>query len=221
MTRLRTREISTDRIASSVYVEGGVGQPAVGQAVSAASSPVVIASDQSGVPVRTLNATSASAQTSGVSPGSVFYSTNSAGTAGIGLVQPVLYNGASVDWERSNLDVALLASAARTATPTKVDQTNWNHRSLIVVIDCTVYPAAASVVFTIQGKDVVSGKYYTILASAAITGTGTTVLRVGPFYSADVANLVKIDTVPRTWAVDAVHTGGDSITYSVGYSLAI
>lgn len=45
MSRERTRLISTDRIASSVYVEGGVGQPALGQAAAAASLPVVLASD--------------------------------------------------------------------------------------------------------------------------------------------------------------------------------
>jgi len=135
---------------------------------------------------------------------------------------PALYNGASLDRMRGNIDATLLASAARTATPTKVDQTNYNGRSLIVVIDVTVVPGSApSTVFTIQGKDGASGKYYTILASAAITGTGTTVLRVSPHYAAAVANLVAIDTVPRVFAIDAVHGNANSMTYSVGYSLGL
>lgn len=112
----------------------------------------------------------------------------------------------------------VLASAARTATPTKVDQTNPNGQSLIVVIDVTAVGVTPSVVFTIQGKDVASGKYYTILASAAITATGTVVLRVSPHLTAS-AGLIAKDNVPSTWAVDAVHGNGTTITYSVGYML--
>ena len=55
MTRLRTRDISTDRIASSVYIEGGAlaSDPAsLGQKAMAASSPVAIASDQSAVSIK-------------------------------------------------------------------------------------------------------------------------------------------------------------------------
>jgi hypothetical protein len=109
----------------------------------------------------------------------------------------------------------ILASAARTATPTKVDQTNYAARGVIVVIDVTAITATPSVTFTIQGKDPLSGKYFTILASAAITGVGTTVLRVAPGLTA-AANLVANDVLPQTWAVDAVHGDSDSITYSVG-----
>ena len=116
-------------------------------------------------------------------------------------------------------ETTILASAARTATPTKVDQTNAAARGVIVVIDVTAITATPSVVFTIQGKDPLSGKYYAILASAAIVATGTTGLRVYPGLTA-AANLVASDLLPRTWAVDAVHGDSDSITYSVG-ALAI
>ena len=110
-------------------------------------------------------------------------------------------------------ETTILASAARTATPSKVDQTNAAARGVIVVIDVTAITATPSVVFTIQGKDPLSGKYYAILASAAIVATGTTVLRVYPGLTA-AANLVASDLLPRTWAVDAVHGDADSITYT-------
>lgn len=113
-----------------------------------------------------------------------------------------------------NTEVTVLASAARTATPTKVDQTNLVAVGLILVIDVTAVTATPSVTFTIQGKDPLSSKYYTILASVAISGTGTTVLRVHPDLTA-AANTIAKDMLPRTWAVDAVHGDADSITYSV------
>ena len=86
------------------------------------------------------------------------------------------------------------------------------------MIDVTAISATPSVTFTIQGKDDLSGKYYTILASAAITGTGTTVLRVYPGLTA-AANLTANDVLPGTWRLITTHGDADSITYSVGASL--
>ena len=130
------------------------------------------------------------------------------------------YTGAAWEEVRGNTDVTVFASAARTATPTPYDGTNYNARGLHLTIDCTAAAATPSVVFTIQGKDALSGKFYTILASAAITGTGTTVLRVYPGLTA-AANTVASDVLPRSWRVIATHADADSITYSVGASLIL
>lgn len=110
------------------------------------------------------------------------------------------------------------SSAARTATGNSGDLANGQHRGLHIVIDVTAASATPSVVFTVQGKDETSGQYYTILASAAITGTGTTVLRVFPGATA-AANTVANDVVPKVWRVLATHADADSITYSVGACL--
>lgn len=130
------------------------------------------------------------------------------------------YNGTSSDRARNNTNVTLLASAARTATPTKVDQTNYNARGIHVVIDVTADPSTAIITPTIQGLDAVSGRYYTLLAGSAISAVGTTVLRVFPGATA-AANTVANDIMPRTFAVDVVHTAAESMTYSVGYSLIL
>lgn len=116
--------------------------------------------------------------------------------------------------------VTVLASSARTAAPT-VDVFNavGGARSLVVTIDVTAATSSPSVVFTIQGYDSVSGKTYTLLASAAITGIGTTVLRVSPDLAVS-ANLIAKDIVPANWTVAAVHGNTDSITYTVGASLS-
>lgn len=110
----------------------------------------------------------------------------------------------------------LLASAARTASNDTADQrTPGDARGFAVTINVTAASATPSVVFTIQRKDPVSGAYSTVLASAAITGVGTTVLRVYPGLTA-AANLTANDLAPDTWRVSIAHADGDSITYSVG-----
>ena len=113
----------------------------------------------------------------------------------------------------------LAASAARTATDTFEAQ-NYHGRYLTVVIDVTAVAATPSVVFTIQGVDPLSAKAYTLLASAAVTATGTTVLHVGPGLTA-AANAVANLPVPYNWQLLATHADADSITYSVGYALGV
>jgi hypothetical protein len=108
----------------------------------------------------------------------------------------------------------VLASAARTATPT-VDTFQANGAvELLVIINVTAASATPSVVFTIKGVDPVSDATWDVLASAAVTGTGTTVLRVSPHLTA-AANTIAKDIVPAYFTVSAVHADTDSITYSV------
>jgi hypothetical protein len=113
-----------------------------------------------------------------------------------------------------NSQVKVYASTPRTSSPAKPVHANHCARGLVAVIDVTAVTGSPSVVFTIQGYDEVSNKYWTILASAAITGTGTTVLRAYPGLTA-VNNAVANDVLPQKWAIDATHTGNDSITYAV------
>lgn len=119
-----------------------------------------------------------------------------------------------------NENITVLVSASRTATTNSSDFENIEGRGLHLAIDVTAVTATPSVTFTIQGKDSVSGEYYTILASSAITGTGTTVLRVYPGLTAS-ANAVANDTLPRLWRVSATHADADAITYSVGASVIL
>ena len=110
----------------------------------------------------------------------------------------------------------LLASAARTADVNTATVDVDGEQGLIVYIDCTASAATPSVVFTIQGYNEANGEWYTILASAAVTGAGDTVLRVHPAMTAS-ANAVAADILPRQWRVNCNHSDTDSITYSVGY----
>lgn len=111
-------------------------------------------------------------------------------------------------------DEIVAPSVARTAT---ADFTfACSAESGLFIIDVTAATATPSVVFTIQGVEPISGNVYTILASAAITGTGTTVLRVHPSLTA-AANTIAKDILPMAINIAAVHGDADSITYSIRF----
>jgi hypothetical protein len=84
-------------------------------------------------------------------------------------------------------------------------------------INVTAVAATPSVVFTIAGVSPNPGSpVYTILDSAAITGTGLTVLRVSPQLTA-AANTIAKDMLPGALKITATHADTDSITYSMHF----
>lgn len=102
--------------------------------------------------------------------------------------------------------VVTALAAAGVGTVNGADQSNTNARGLHLTIDITAITGTGpTLTVTIQGKDAVSGKYYTILASAALSAVGTTVLRVYPALTA-AANTAANDVLPRDWRV----------TYTIG-----
>ncbi|MAG24804.1 hypothetical protein CMI47_04420 [Candidatus Pacearchaeota archaeon] len=120
-----------------------------------------------------------------------------------------------------NRRVTAYASTARTATPSDVEvpqKSGDSGRGIIVTIDVTAITASPSVVFNIRGKDALSESTYLILASAAVTGTGTTVLMIGE-NMIDEANLSANALIPNTIVVDPVHGDSDSITYTVSVEI--
>jgi hypothetical protein len=117
-----------------------------------------------------------------------------------------------------NTEGTALASAARTATIQSADLPNNFKNGLILVIDVTAIGTAPSITVAIEGKDLLSGKYYQIIISVAITAVGTTILKVFPAATA-AANLVANDIIPKTWRVNVIHANADSITYSIGHIL--
>jgi len=117
-----------------------------------------------------------------------------------------------------NMDVIVFPLAARTATVSSADIVNDFGSTCHVYIKVTARAGAASTTFTIEGKDAVSGDYYTILASTAMTTPAVKIMRVGPGLTAS-ANLIVNDLLPRTWRVTATHGTADAHTYSVGASV--
>lgn len=132
-----------------------------------------------------------------------------------------LFNGTTVDQARGNLDnISLLASAARTTTQTVADQTNYNHRGIIVTLDVTNVAASPSITLEIDMKDPVSGKYIALLTGAAVTTAVTNVYTVYPGAPA-TSNVSANSPLPRTWRVKVTANNANSCTYSVGASLIV
>ena len=119
-----------------------------------------------------------------------------------------------------NREITIFESAARTTSQTGPDMRNRFARGVVLTIDATASAATPSVVFTIQGKSTLGSDYYTILASAAITGASTTILRVYPGMTA-AANTVANDVLPLYWRVITTAGDADSLTYSVNANLIV
>lgn len=119
--------------------------------------------------------------------------------------------------------IVLLESAARVADPDfQLDQSGdygplTNHqrfRGAHILFDVTAYPAAASVVATMDGYDYGSETWYNILTGLAVVGTGFNIYKIHPDLIAD-ANLIAADGLPYLWRVILTHADGDSITYTL------
>lgn len=130
---------------------------------------------------------------------------------------PLAFNGTNWDRVRTALDVTHLASASRTTTQAGADITNFGWKGVQVVLDMTLV-GTGSVTLTIQGKDSVSGKYYTLLAGAAVTTNVTNVYTVYPGVTA-TASVSASMVLPRVFRLLVTANNANAATYSVGYSL--
>lgn len=113
--------------------------------------------------------------------------------------------------------VSLLTLSAASASVNGTDQKNLFASGMAVVIDITAITGTTpSLTVVLEGKDPVSGKYFTILSSAALNSVGTTVLRVFPGATA-AANLTVNDRLPKTFRVRATIAGTTpSVTATIG-----
>jgi hypothetical protein len=133
---------------------------------------------------------------------------------------PQLYNNTTWDRQRGNVDTAaLIAAAGATTSQTGADQTNYNGRGIQVVLDMTTV-GTGSVTLTIQGKDAASGKYYTLLAGAAVTTNSTNVYTVYPG-APTTANVSASVPLPRVWRVITTANNANATTYTVGASVLL
>ena len=131
------------------------------------------------------------------------------------------FNGTNYDRDRNNIDhgtVGITASGA-TTTQTGADQTNYNHRGAIIVLDMTSV-GTGNVTLSVQGKDALSGKYYTIFTGAAISTNSTNVYTIYPGATA-TANVAVSYPLPRTWRVTVTANNANATTYTVGASLIL
>lgn len=129
-----------------------------------------------------------------------------------------LYNEATWDRLRGNTEVTILASAARTATISSADLTNYNARGVIITIDVTADPGTASVTPTVEIKDSVGALYDVIMSMTAVAAVGTFVYVIYPSTLTAAANgITQIlqNPLPRTWRVTMTAADAESLTYSI------
>lgn len=118
------------------------------------------------------------------------------------------------------IQIAPSAARAATASFTGTDIYNPGYGNVHVYLDVTADPAAASITLSIQGKDLTSGDYYTLVSSAAVTGvtTGPNRYSVGSGV-ATVSNVSLNAPLPKVWRVIVVGADTDSMTYSISADL--
>lgn len=115
----------------------------------------------------------------------------------------------------SNTVYTPLPSATQTAaTVNSGQQSNSNYRGGHFIVNVTT---ATSGNYTphIQGQDPSSGAWYDVLVGAAISTTGTTVLKVYPGIGVS-ANGSASDILPAVWRVQLIGASTPNMALSVG-----
>ena len=136
-----------------------------------------------------------------------------------------LYDGSAYPRQRSNQDVVLLASAARTATTPSADQTNWNGRGVLVLLNVTANPGGVETL-TLELHAKLGGQYFTLTAYPAVT-VATNAVYFYVFYPGAVETLavanLEVDemVLPKTWRANVVHSSTGSWTYAVDCSVIL
>jgi len=119
----------------------------------------------------------------------------------------------------STMTLATLTAASAGANGADISMDAIKAMQLVIDIT-TLAGTAPTLTVTVQGKDPVSGKYYTILASTALNATGTTVLRIGVGLPV-TANLSANDFMPRTWRIVTAIGGsaGQAVTATISANI--
>jgi len=133
-----------------------------------------------------------------------------------------LFNGATFDRSRNSEYRLLLASAARTSTTLTATQTNYNHRGIQLVLNVTVNPGGAQTLqVNVYSVPTVVGAFG-ILQTAALANSGnpwtqhiTMVPGCPDAPFGGTGATAKQIALPRFFAVQVVHSGAGSWTYSL------
>jgi hypothetical protein len=130
----------------------------------------------------------------------------------------LLLLSAPAEAQNVSTSALLTLSAQGAATLVSPDQPNATFRGAIVGVSLTAM-TSATVVIHIQGRDAVSGLYFDLLVSPALTTTGFTPLTIFPGAAA-TANSSAPSPLPTTWRIEAVITGASAAASgTVGASL--
>jgi len=116
-----------------------------------------------------------------------------------------------------NSAITVYESAERAEASPAVDIVNYCGQGIHIILDVTdVGEDDPEVTVVIEGKDRVSGKYYSLLSAIdPVVAVSTTVYKVAPLATA-ATGLAARDFVPQRIRISVEHVNTDAITYSVG-----
>lgn len=112
--------------------------------------------------------------------------------------------------------VNMLTLTASAVSVTGQDIDCSTAKGAVINVDITAI-TAGTMTLTVEGKDETSGKYYTILTSAALAAVATTTLRIYPGLVA-AANVTVNDILPTKFRVRVTVVTGP-VTMTVGAAL--
>lgn len=120
----------------------------------------------------------------------------------------------------NDLGAIIISTAQGAGTQTSGDIANGWSAGIRVVVDITAKTGTIDVTCNIYSKDRASGKYILRLASASLTGTGTTEYIVHPALTA-AANTIAKNFIGEVFKVELVHGAGTTpaTTATVGACL--
>lgn len=120
-----------------------------------------------------------------------------------------------IDVEGEGRVFPLLPLSARTATPATFQlEGTGRSTAMVVVLAVTAFASGASVTLSVSGYDPGSETTWPLVTSAAVTGTGTTVLKISPGITV-AANESVADILPPIVDITVTHSNADSITYAL------
>jgi hypothetical protein len=111
---------------------------------------------------------------------------------------------------------ALINAVNATTTQYSADQTNTNYRGCILVVNVSAVNTG-TIAVSIQGKDSVSGIYYTLFTGAAVATAISTVYQVYPGSTA--GSSAYNGPLPTIWRVMVTAVNAGQITYTAGAAL--
>jgi hypothetical protein len=200
------------------------GVQAAGAAIT--ENPVLIAGQFSGnvklLALDTIGQPTVNQGTAGAGGASGWFAQGQVAAGAAAAGNPVhigMYDGANIQYARSNIDVILLASASRTTTQTSIDQFAYNCRGVVVTFDTTAVGTSSNTL-TINYKDPASGKYILLLSGLAVTANSTLRYIVHP-EMLDKANVTAQDLLGKTFQIVLSAGNANPSTYSIGYTLII
>jgi len=117
----------------------------------------------------------------------------------------------------TNINFNALNVVGATTTQTTQDFRNeWGVGAEIYLNVSSI--GTGNITLTVQGKDVTSGTYYTVLQGAAVSSNGLTRYQVFPG-GATTANVSVNDIFPFTWRIVVTANNANPVTYTVGVTI--